>query len=164
MVSTLLVMIKETHGLLETTPSWMLHAVLWFSELNSSWKHADEAGGSWVWVQNPVLLLVRKIFVCRPIDTPDLEVDTRKSEFWCVEIEIWRVDRADTAEIVCVPDTPCPAKDCIFRCVAIFRRNYFSCGHGVFTLRLSLMRHTNLPITPGSLAILIFTKNMMPSS
>ena len=84
-------------------------------------------------------LLVRKIFVCRPIDTPDLEVDTRKSEFWCVEIEIWRVDRADTAEIVCVPDTPCPAKDCIFRCVAIFRRNYFSCGHGVFTLRLILV-------------------------
>ena len=38
-------------------------------------------------IQNPVVLLVKKFFVCRPIKTRDSEVDTRKTRFWCVEIE-----------------------------------------------------------------------------
>ncbi len=31
--------------------------------------------------------LVKKFFVCRSVDTPDSEVDTQKTRFWCVEIE-----------------------------------------------------------------------------
>ena len=77
-------------------------------------------------IQNPVVLLVKKYFMCRPIDTQDLEVDTRKPDFWCVEIEKPCVTSSDTANICCVRDTACPAKDeTIFPCVAFFWRNYF---------------------------------------
>ena len=58
-------------------------------------------------IKNPVVLLVKKFFVCRPIDT-------RKTRFWCVEIENPCVASSDTANICGVRDTACPAKETIF--------------------------------------------------
>ena len=86
------------------------------------------------------MLLVKNFFVCRPIDTRDSEVDTRKPRFWCVEIENRCVTSSDTANICCVRDTACPAKETIFSMCRHFSEKLFSCGHGVSSLRISLKR------------------------
>ena len=51
------------------------------------------------------MLLVKKFFVCRPIDTRDSEVDTRKTRFWCVEIENPCVRRNLSGDTLCFPST-----------------------------------------------------------
>ena len=81
---------------------------------------------SWDWnefsrIQNPAVLLVKKFFVCWPIDTRDSEVDSQRTQFWCVKIKNQCISTcSDTANICCVHDTACPAEETIFPCVAIF--------------------------------------------
>jgi hypothetical protein len=89
-------------------------------------------------IHNPVVLLVKKFFVYRPIDTRDSEVDTRKTRFWCFEIENPCVTSSNTANICCVHDTACPAKETIFSMCRHFSEKLFSCGHGMSSLRISL--------------------------
>jgi hypothetical protein len=95
-------------------------------------------------IQNHVILLVKKFFVCRPIDTPDSEVDTRKTGFWCVQVGNPCDTSSDTAKFCCVWDTACPAKETIFTPCRPFSEKLFSCGHGVSSLRSSLKTLKNL--------------------
>jgi len=88
--------------------------------------------------QNRVILLDKKFCVCRPIDTPESEVDTRKSRFWCVEVGNPCDTSSDTAKFCCVWDTACPAKETIFTPCRPFSEKLFSCGHGVSSLRIGL--------------------------
>ena len=101
----------------------------WRDEVDNM--HAELQISRLEWVQQnskSCSAIGQKIFVCRPIDTRDSEVDTQKTQFWCVEIKNPCVTSSNTANICCVCNTACPAKETFFPCVN-FRVDMAACRH-----------------------------------
>jgi hypothetical protein len=89
-------------------------------------------------IQNPVVLLVKNSSC---VHRWTREIRRCETRFWCVEIENPCVTSSDTANICCVRDTACPAKETIFFMCRHFSEKLFSCGHGVSSLKISLRRN-----------------------